>query len=88
MAVSIMPNKWLTSVDALAKDILLSRANGIDENQSGEQALISFGAIWIPRIITMHLSDKSSFTFSVRMALIYYEASKTVILQIAFGCGS
>lgn len=59
MAVSITPNKWL------AEDTILSRANGIDENEPEEQALISFEAIWIPQIITMQLSNKSNFIVSM-----------------------
>ena len=40
------------------------------------------------QIITTQLSDKSNFSFLIRMAMIYYESSKTLILQIAFGWGS
>ena len=88
IAISIMPNKRLTSVDVLAEDMILSRANSMDENWPGEHVLISFGAFWIPQIITTQLSDKSNFSFLIRMAMIYYESSKTLILQIAFGWGS
>jgi hypothetical protein len=65
-------------------NLTLNRANGIDENQPEEQALISFGTIRMPQIITMQLSNKSNFILLIRMALIYYESSKTLILQIAF----